>query len=71
MERVALFLRPNTLNAVEVTSGKVLCSYMHDEHIHPVEDPNEGYRISVGERDKMLRLDWSIRCIDAKTGVLE
>ena len=37
--RAALFLGPSKLNAVEVTTGKKLWSYMHDDYLHPVADP--------------------------------
>lgn len=37
--RVALFLGPSTLNAVEVNTGKKMWSYMHDDYLHPVADP--------------------------------
>ena len=37
--RVALFLGPSTLNAVEVKTGEKLWSYMHDDPLHPVADP--------------------------------
>jgi len=37
--RVALFLGPSTLNAVEVTTGKKLWSYVHDDIWHPIADP--------------------------------
>jgi outer membrane protein assembly factor BamB len=37
--RIALFLGPSTLNAVDVTKGIKLWSDMHDEELHPVADP--------------------------------
>ena len=121
--RCALFLGPSTLNAVEVTTGKKLWSYMHDDTHELVADPtvfdnkvfisllrycvmleitgtgqrelwnntklNTGmasavlvdgylygthtptdYWVSGGDWNTMLRLDWPVRCIDAKTGVV-
>ena len=37
--RCALFFGPSTLNAVEVTTGKIVWSYTHTDAIHPVADP--------------------------------
>jgi outer membrane protein assembly factor BamB len=37
--KCALFLGPSMLNAVEVTTGKKLWSYKHDDNWHPVSDP--------------------------------
>jgi len=121
--RAALFLGPSTLNAVEVTTGKKLWSYMHGDKLHPVADPIvfdnkvfislpnycvmleitgteprelwnntelttwlanavlvDGYLygthtptevfVMAGDWNKMLRLDWPVRCIDAKTGAV-
>ena len=37
--KVALFLGPSTLNAIEVKTGNKLWSYMHDDIWHPTADP--------------------------------
>jgi outer membrane protein assembly factor BamB len=37
--RYALFLGPSALNAVEVTTGKKLWSYPHNDRLHPISDP--------------------------------
>jgi outer membrane protein assembly factor BamB len=56
--RVALFLGPSTLNAVEVTSGKKLWSYKHDDYWHPVADPIVfGNKIFISLPDYCVMLD--------------
>jgi len=121
--RIALFLGPSKLNAVDVTTGNKLWSYTHGEKIHSISDPivfdnkvfisltkscvmleitgteprelwnntefntcmatavlvdgylygthkpNEFYVIAE-DWNKMLRLDWPVRCIDVKTGAV-